>query len=227
MYNSVARTVVILAIITSPQYSFSQSKDVPLEPAKLRAKNVKIEPVTYKAKRAIRVTAAGGDQVADGARLAAVTGTAFQDGVIEVDLTGDAVPGSPPEIRGFVGLAFRAEPDDSRYEAFYVRTKNGRAEDQLQRNHSAQYIANPDFPWQRLREQFPGKYETYVDLIPGEWIKIKIEARGDKARLYVNGADQPTLIVNDLKHGVSKGAIALWVGPGTMAHFSSLRVMTQ
>ena len=87
-----------------------------------------------------------------------------------------------------------------------------------------QYISFPEFPWQKLRKETPSKYEAYVDLVPGEWNKVKIEVRGRKARLYVNGAEQPTLIVNDLKHGVSKGGIALWVGPGTVAHFSNLRV---
>jgi len=94
----------------------------------------------------------------------------------------------------------------------------------LQRNHSVQYICEPEFPWQRLRQETPGKYESYVDLIPGEWTPIKIEVRGDKARFYVHGSAQPTLIVNDLKHGHSKGSIALWIGPGTVAHFSNLRI---
>ncbi|PYV11398.1 MAG: hypothetical protein DMG07_19350, partial [Acidobacteria bacterium] len=78
--------------------------------------------------------------------------------------------------------------------------------------------------WQRLRSEFPEKYESYVDLVAGDWTKVKIEVRSDKSRLYVHGAQQPTLLVNDLKQGRSKGAIALWVGPGTVAHFSNLRV---
>jgi hypothetical protein len=85
-------------------------------------------------------------------------------------------------------------------------------------------ISFPDFPWQRLRKEFPEKYESYADLVPGEWTKVKIEVRGDKAHLYVHGAEQPALLVNDLKQGQSQGGIALWVGPGTVAHFSNLRV---
>jgi hypothetical protein len=53
---------------------------------------------------------------------------------------------------------------------------------------------------------------------------VKIEVRGDKARLYVHDEPQPVLVVNDLKHGQSAGQIALWVGTGTVAHFSNLRV---
>ena len=75
-----------------------------------------------------------------------------------------------------------------------------------------------------LRKEFPEKYETYVDLIAGEWTKVKIEVRGEKARLYVNGVEQPTMLVNDLKQKQSKGAIALWIGPGTIAHFSNVRI---
>jgi Domain of Unknown Function (DUF1080) len=217
-------TMVILAAISLTPHSMSQSREISLDPSKLLPKNVKIEALTYKARKAVRVAAAGGDNVPDGERLAIVTGTGFQDGIIEVDLAGDVVSGAGPEIRGFTGVAFRIAPGDSKYEAFYVRTKNGRSEDQLQRNHSAQYISNPEFPWQRLRQETPGNYEVYVDLVPGEWTKLKIDVRGDKAQLYVQGAEQPTLIVTDLKHGVSKGAIALWVGPGTVAHFSNLKV---
>ena len=224
MRASFLRLVVVVASLTCTRSVLSQQKDIAIELSNLRAKNVKVEPMTYKSRKAVRVTAAGGDNVADGERMAIVKGTDFQDGIIEVDLTGDALPNSPPEIRGFVGIAFHVAPDDSRYEAFYVRTRNGRSDDQLQRNHSAQYISNPEFPWQRLRQETPGKYETYVDLVPGEWIKMKIEVMGDKARLYVNEPSQPTLIVNDLKHPSSKGAIALWVGPGTVSHFSNLRV---
>jgi hypothetical protein len=105
-----------------------------------------------------------------------------------------------------------------------LRPTNGRAEDQVRRNHSVQYISIPGFPWPLLRKEFPEKYESYVDLVAGEWTKVKIEVKGDKARLFVHDSPQPTLLVNDLKQGLSKGAIALWVGPGTIAYFSDLRI---
>jgi hypothetical protein len=44
------------------------------------------------------------------------------------------------------------------------------------------------------------------------------------AKVYVNRAEQPTLIVNDLKQPSSSGGIALWVGQGTIAHFADLAV---
>jgi hypothetical protein len=86
-------------------------------------------------------------------------------------------------------------------------------------------LSFPEFPWSRLRKEFPEKYEGYVDLAPGQWTKIRIEVTGDRARLYVNGAGQPVLIVNDLKlSGQASGAIGLWIGPGTVAHFTNVAV---
>ena len=49
--------------------------------------------------------------------------------------------------------------------------------------------------------------------------------RGDKARLYVNDNPQPVLIVNDVKSGASaRGAVVLWIGPGTIGHFRNVTV---
>jgi hypothetical protein len=83
----------------------------------------------------------------------------------------------------------------------------------------------PEYGWSRLRSETPGRYESYVDLVPGEWTKIKIEASGVKVRLYVNDSSQPVLVVNDLKHGDSEGAVALWIGLGTEAYFANLRLL--
>jgi hypothetical protein len=57
-----------------------------------------------------------------------------------------------------------------------------------------------------------------------EWIKVKIEVRGEQARLYVHDAQQPTLIVNNLLHGTTSGAVALFISSNSLAHFSNLRV---
>ena len=42
---------------------------------------------------------------------------------------------------------------------------------------------------------------------------MRIEVKGQKARLYLNHVKQPSLIVNDLKLGEPhRGGIGLWVG---------------
>jgi hypothetical protein len=190
----------------------------------LKLVNVKAETVTFKGRKALRVRDAAPSGTGDEGRLAVLPNTDFQDGIIEIDLTGEPGPGAAEGARGFVGIAFRVAPDQSRFECIYLRPTNGRAEDQVRRNHSVQYISIPGFPWQLLRKDFPEKYESYVDLVAGEWTKVKIEVRGEKTRLYINGAQQPTLLVNDLKQGMSKGSVALWIGTGTIAHFSNLRI---
>lgn len=115
--------------------------------------------------------------------------------------------------------------DRLHFECIYIRPKNGRSDDQLQRNHSTQYISIPGFPWDKLRSETLGRYESYVDLVPGQWTKLKIDMRARVAKLYVNGAEQPTLIVNDLKQPLSNGGIALWVGQGTIAQFADLKII--
>jgi hypothetical protein len=202
-----------------------QAQTISLEvPDQLKPLNVKIENVTFKGRKALRVSDAAPAGLGDEGRLVVLTKTDFQDGIIEVDLAGEPGPNAGEGARGFVGLAFRVAPDQSRFECIYLRPTNGRAEDQVRRNHSVQYISVPGFPWHQLRKDFPEKYETYVDLLPAEWTKVKIEVRGEKARLYVNGVEQPTLLINDLKQKLSKGAVALWIGTGTIAHFSNVRI---
>jgi hypothetical protein len=191
---------------------------------RLELHNVKGEAITYKGQPAVRLVDVGATDPGDAERLAVVRGSSFTDGTIEVDLTGDTAQDAAENLRGFVGVAFRVSADASRFECFYLRPKNGRSEDQLQRNHSAQYVSVPGFPWEKLRSETPGKYESYVDLVAGDWTKVKIVVSGNKAQLYVNGAEEPVLIVNDLKQARAAGAIAFWIGPGTIAHFANLKV---
>ena len=82
----------------------------------------------------------------------------------------------------------------------------------------------PAFPWYRLRKEEPGVYESYADLQPGVWTRMRVEVAGGKARLFVNGAEQPALVVNDLKPGATRGKVALWIGLGTDAYFSDLTI---
>lgn len=188
--------------------------------ADLEVRGVRVESVEHEGRRATRLTEAPGNR---GDAIAIVKGTDFKDGTLEIELAGRPAAGAPEGSRGFVGLAFRVSGE--RYECFYLRPTNGRAEDQLRRNHSTQYVSEPEFPWHRLRKEAPGVYESYVDLVPGEWTRMKIVVDGASARLYVHDAPQPALIVNDLKLGKdAHGPVALWIGQGTEAYFSNLRI---
>lgn len=180
--------------------------------------------VNYRGRRAIRLTEsnpASGKVEA----VAVLPDSEFKDGIIETSLAGVPRAGAPEFARGFVGIAFRVQPDASRFELFFLRPTNSRSGDQLRRNHSTQYMSHPDYPWFRLRDESPGSYESYVDLSPGAWTPITIVVEGVKASVYVNHASQPCLIVNDLKLGDTDGRIGLWIGSGTEAYFSGRLVI--
>jgi 3-keto-disaccharide hydrolase len=188
---------------------------------RLDGKNVSITQTNYKGRSAIQVIAA--PEAQNATSYAVVRDVFFRDGTIEVDLAGQPGAGAGSGARGFIGVAFRLQPD-GRYEYIYIRPTNGRADDQVRRNHSTQYSSHPDFDFARSRQEAPEKYESYVDLEPGVWTKYRIEVEGRKARLYVNGAEQPCLIVNDLKLEPREGRVALWVGPGTEGYFANLKI---
>jgi hypothetical protein len=188
---------------------------------RLEARNVSIAQTTFKGRAAIQVIAKS--DAANATSYAIVKDAVFRDGTIEVDLAGQPAAGAGGGARGFIGIAFRLQ-GDGRYEYIYLRPTNGRADDQVRRNHSTQYSSHPDFDFARSRKEAPEKYESYVDLEPGVWTKYKIEVEGRKARLYVHGTEQPCLIVNDLKLEPRDGGVALWVGPGTEGYFSNLKI---
>jgi hypothetical protein len=184
--------------------------------------------VEYRGRHALKLAPLPGHEHAQNEELMAILADSdFKNGTIELDVSGARRAGysTAEDERGFkgmIGVSFRIQGD--KRETIYVRPENARLDDQVFRNRSTQYESIPDFPWNLLREQSPGVYESYVDLEPGAWTKLRIEVSGTKARLYVNGATQPCLIVNDLKLGEARGKIALWSRVSTDAYFSNLRV---
>lgn len=194
---------------------------VPITPANVTLDGVLASTVRHHNRDALRLIEADDKR---GGGIAIINGVSFRDGSIEVDVAGRRGPYAVADDRGFIGVAFRISADRRNSEYIYLRPDNGRAEDQVRRNHSIQYASDPDFPWPRMRKEFPEKYESYVDLEPGAWTRMRIEVSGTTARLYVHDNTQPNLIVNDLKHGLSEGAIALWIGAGTEGYFANLRV---
>lgn len=236
-YNTVRLCAILFLTTVS---LFAQAKVYRLNSAAgLQLKNVRADAVTFKGSAAVRIVmsdaarsqAAGLNAVQQSGqleRLAVIEGIDFFSGVIEAEIAGAPEANAPEGARGFVGIAFRVQPDMKTYDAFYLRPTNGRAEDQVRRNHSVQYISHPTWTFARFRSEAPERYEAYVDPVPATWTKIRIEVQGDKARLFVHGQEQPTLIVNDLKTGAqAHGAIALWIDSGTEAHFRNVRVTPQ
>jgi len=183
----------------------------------------KAEAAEYLGRKAVKLTSSSEDSDI----FAYVNGSAIQDGVIEVDLAVKIT--TPPGVRmpGFTGIAFRARPDGSHYDMFYLRPRNALADDQAMRNHSVQYVAKPDYDWYPLRRHWPWVYESWANLKPETWTHVKIEVHGRSARLFLNDSDSPTLLVNGLKGEDLSGGVALWGYPGEESYFSNLRVTPQ
>jgi hypothetical protein len=149
----------------------------------------------------------------------------FNEGTIEVSVLSKLLPNASESARGFIGIAFRINDTNSKFECIYIRPTNGRAEDQIRRNHSIQYFSYPDYKFPRLRKESPEKYESYADMGLNEWIEMKIVVKGTQAKLYLNNNPQPSLIVNDLKHGADfSGGIGLFVDVGTEGYFRDLKI---
>ncbi|WP_106449244.1 hypothetical protein [Trichococcus alkaliphilus] len=184
-----------------------------------------IENVTIEGVEVLRVIKDLKIEAFDEPTYARVTGSNFKNGTIEVKVLSRLLPDAPEFARGFLGIAFRIDENNERFESLYIRPTNGRNENQLRRNRSTQYFSYPDYKFDRLRAESPGEYESYADMGLDEWIDLKVKVDGEHAELYVNNSKHPVLLVNDLKHGPDKeGAIALWVEEGTEGFFKDLKV---
>ena len=224
-----SRLAIVASLIGLPLVALAGQRAQPSgdllagDPSRLTLQNVTATRAQYRGRDAVRLVAQSG-RGSSANTIAIIPGVEFRDGIIEAEIAGMPATGADTSARGFVGIAFRVDSSGDRYDAFYLRPTNGRAADQLRRNHSTQYIAHPDYPWFKLRQEQPGVYESYVDLDPGAWTPIRIEVRQGEAQLFVNGSAQPVLIVHDMKNPPASGRIALWIDAGTEAHFSRLRV---
>jgi hypothetical protein len=174
---------------------------------------------------AIRVVKDPAVKEFDEPTFAKLKGIRFRNGTIEVKVLSKLLKNAPDLARGFIGIAFRINEDNSKFECIYLRPQNSRVENQLRRNRSTQYFSFPDFKFERLRKEAPGEYESYVDIDLNEWIDVKIVVKGAQAKLFIHGHKQPYLVVNDLKHGPeASGAVGLFVDVGTEGYFSDLRI---
>jgi hypothetical protein len=148
----------------------------------------------------------------------------FENGTIEVKVLSRLLKNAPAFARGFIGIAFRIDDKNTKYESIYIRPTNGRADDQVRRNHSVQYYSYPDYKFDRLRKETPETYETYADMGLNEWITMRIEVKGKEAKLYLNNQKSASFIVSEMKGNTTKGGIGLWVDIGTEGYFKDLKI---
>jgi hypothetical protein len=203
---------------------------IKLDKVKLTPNLVSMSFGRIKGKHALRVIKDSTIQQVDEPTFVRISDVAFTNGTIEVKVLSRLLKNAPETARGFIGVAFRINEANSSFESIYIRPTNGRADDQIRRNHTIQYFSYPDYKFDRLRQEAPERYESYADMALDEWITMRIVVNGQEAKLYLNDATQPALLVKDLKHGAgtaTAGGIGLWVEVGTEGYFADLKVTRQ
>jgi hypothetical protein len=187
-----------------------------LKAGKLRAVNRTVTPFAERP-GAVQVAAAEGAEPQAG--VVWIEGSDLADGTIEVE-----VRGRDEMQRSFVGIAFHGK-DDKVYEVVYLRPFNFRSKDPARHQHAVQYVAHPDFPWPRLRKEFPEEFENPVDasIEPTGWVPLRIVSKGKTVQIYVGPATAPTLEVRRLGQH-DRGLVGLWTDSNSIAEFANLRI---
>jgi hypothetical protein len=226
-----AALAVLLGLSAAPAVADDQAITLPLNDASVvRPHHVTVQAVRHHGSDALEVRLTGPYRGPDTDTFAFVPDLDFHDGTIEVDVAGAVLPDALADARGFVGVAFRIDAAGGTFacEGLYIRPTNGRANDQVRRNHATQYFSYPGYDFDRLRREAPAQYEAYTDLVPDEWTHLRIDVSGSTAQFYVGTAAQPVLMVRDLKRGPdAHGTVGLWVGIGTNGHFRNLSIRPQ
>jgi hypothetical protein len=216
------RTILFLFLLVSES---AYSQKIILDESNLLPNKVYMQIVNLEGKKIVRVIKDSTVKDADEPTFVKINNTKFKNGSIEVEVLSRLLSTAASTDRGFIGLAFRIDDVNSKFESIYIRPANGRAEDQVRRNHSIQYFSFPEYKYERLRKETPEKYESYTDMGLNEWIKMKIEIQGGQAKLFLNKNKYPSLIVNDLKHGPdAEGVVGLFVDVGTDGYFRNLKI---
>ena len=178
----------------------------------------KAEVVDLNGKTAVRIIASDRKGL-DGA-LARLEGVTFESGEIEVDIL------APQGTRSaFVGIAFRIQ-DEKQMDLVHFRPqKFGTPKKKGDLVGEVQYSSEPKYGWSALRNKFPLKYEKHLPKAPknqAAWFHARIVVEGAKVRVYVDGAAEPCLAVEESLSGRTQGGVGLWTWSG--GAFANLKI---
>ena len=133
----------------------------------------------------------------------------MRDGVVDVDVSTRA-------SRGFFGIQFRIANEGANSELVYLRQHKSGYPDAMQYTP----VLNTGLNWQLYNG--PG-FTGAVDIPKDIWFHLRLEVAGAQARLFVKDMDKPALVMNDLKSGVQKGQVGLYVLTGA-TYFSNFEI---
>ena len=149
----------------------------------------------------------------------------FHNGVIKVKMLNRLLPDAPDFARGFIGIVFRVNEDDSEFESFYIRPTNAMTDDPVRRAHGCQYFSYPGYTFAYFREFGITEFEAPIHNGLNEWVELKAVIEDDGARFYLNDEAEPVLTVDHMKHGKdARGSVGFFSEIGTEAFFKDLEV---
>lgn len=177
-------------------------------------------------KQILRVVKPEENAEPDVATYARLVESDFHDGTIELDVRARLMHWADIDCRGFIGIVFRANETNDRFEGFYVRPRNGRScTDPKRRIHTMQYFSYPGYTFAYFRERGIGDYEAKANIEMDEWIHLKAEVSGAGAKFYVDNMEAPALVVSQMFGGAAlRGGVGLYVDNGTEGNFKNLTV---
>ena len=144
----------------------------------------------------------------------------FSKGSIEIDVKGQVV-----FQKSFLGIAFHGQ-NDSTYEAIYFRPFNFYAQDSVRRIHAVQYVAHPEFTWEKLRKEINAEFEKAIPYAPDPngWFHTRIEISATQVIVFVGKNPNPVLQAKRLS-SFSDGKIGLFVGDNSGGKFANLKIV--
>jgi hypothetical protein len=168
--------------------------------------NAEVSTASEKGTSVVRLKPKGPVGPGSNIGLALVEGVEFTEGALEIDLKGNG-----EREASFLGVAFGVASEKS-FEAVYFRPFNFRKQDRVFRGRAVQYVAWPQYTWEKLRKDKPGRYESAVKPIPDPsgWFHARVEVTKKQVRVWVEDAKDPCLVVDRLASR-EKGKVGLLV----------------
>jgi hypothetical protein len=228
-----AKCLIFFALFASPVYADDAKcaqKDraffeLDKVPPQATLHEMDVSPAEINGRKAIRAEPVGADDKPSPSLL--IIPACFRNGTLSVDVLARLNNKKPEGSRAFAGIIYRLQKD-GRFESVYLRALNGRKANppSPRDNRAVQYFAYPDWGFDKLRAAYPdGKFESGANIGPDEWVNLTVNIDESKVSIFVNNEK-----VMDLARTVvdpSTGSVGLYVGFGTEAYFSNLRVVPQ
>jgi hypothetical protein len=140
---------------------------------------------------------------------AVVKNFVMRDAVIDTDV-------ATTRARGFLGIQFRTDESGDNGEWVYLRAHKSGLPDAMQYTP----IINKEATFQLYNG--PG-FTGSFDIPTNQWFHMRLVVAGAQATFYVKDMDKPALVIDDLKSGLEKGEVALFVSRGATC-FSNFQI---